>query len=70
MRLMIPAFAAVVLFAVTITMLWSHLSSTGRAVETASIMSLQEIQNAVRTDKLPIDEIEDQSLVFPTATKR
>ena len=35
MRLMIPAFAAVVLFAVTITMLWSHLSSTERAVESA-----------------------------------
>jgi hypothetical protein len=32
-------------------------------------MSLKEIQNAVRTGKLPIDEIEDRSLVFPTATK-
>lgn len=70
MRLMISVFATVALFAVTTTMLWSHLSSTGRAVESASMMSLQEIQNAVRTDKLPIDEIEDQSLVFPTATKR
>jgi hypothetical protein len=70
MRVTIRAFVAVALFAVTIIMLWSHPSSTGRAVESASIVSLQEIQNAVHTDKLPIDEIEDQSLVFPIATKR
>jgi hypothetical protein len=44
-------------------------SLPGRAVESASMMSLKEIQNAVRTGKLPIDEIEDRSLVFPTATK-
>jgi hypothetical protein len=32
--------------------------------------SLQELHTAAGVNKLPIEEFEDQSLVFSTATKR
>ena len=69
-RLMISAFAVVALFAATTAtaMLWSP--STKRSAGTAAMPALQELHTAAGVNKLPIEEFEDQSLVYPTVTKR
>jgi type II secretory pathway component PulK len=68
-RLVIPAFAAVALFAVVATaMLWSH--STKLSAGTAAMPSLQELHTVAGVNKLPNQEIEDQSLIFPSRAKR
>jgi len=69
-RLMIAAFAVVALIAAatTTTMLWSH--STNPSAGTAAMPSLQELHTAAGVNKLPIEEFEDHSLVYPTVTKR
>ena len=67
-RLMIAAFAVVALIAAATTMLWSH--STKPSAATAAMPALQELHTAAGVNKLPIEEFEDQSLVYPTVTKR
>jgi hypothetical protein len=59
--MMISGFTAVALLAIVATMLWSHSSPAGR---TAGLASLQGVQNAIDVNKLPVEEIDDQSLVF------
>jgi hypothetical protein len=68
-RLMISSFAAVALLAAATTMLRSHSPSTDRPVGTAGMPSLRELQSAAGVNKLPIEEFEDQSLVYSTVTK-
>jgi hypothetical protein len=65
-RLMISAFATIALLAAATTMLLSHSAATSRPFVTADVMSLQDLQKAVDVNKLPIQEFEDMSLVFPT----
>jgi len=67
-RLMIPAFTVVALIAAATAMLWSH--STKLSAGTAAMPSLQELHTAASVNKLPIEEFEDMSLEYPTATKR
>ena len=67
-RLMICAFAAVALLAAATVMLQSPPTELSAA--TAAMPSLQELHTAASVNKLPIEEFEDQSLVFSTATKR
>jgi len=68
-RLVIPALAAVALFAVVATaMLWSH--STKLSAGTAVMPSLQELHTVAGVNELPNQEIEDQSLIFPSRAKR
>ncbi len=69
-RLMIPAFAAVALLlaVVATAMLWSH--STKLSAGTAAMPSLQELHTVAGVNKLPNQEIEDQSLIFPSIAKR
>jgi len=69
-RLMVSASVAVGLLAVATTMLWSRSPSTGHPVEPAGLMTLQEMHSGARVSKLPIEEFEDHSLVYSTATKR
>jgi hypothetical protein len=66
--LMISAFAAVALFAAATTMLRSYSPSTDR-VGTPSMPSMQELQSTADVNKLPIEEFEDQSLVYSRAPK-
>jgi hypothetical protein len=66
---MISAIAAVAVLAATITLLWSHTPSTKLSAGTASVPSLQELCTAADANKLPNQEIEDQSLIFPGAAK-
>jgi hypothetical protein len=65
-QLMISAFATVALIAAATTVLRSHSLSNGRA---AGMMSLRELHTAVGVNKLLIEEFEDMSLVYSTATK-
>jgi len=70
-RLMITAFAAVALLAAATTMLWSSSPSIHRPpAGSAGMMSLQDLYAAVAVNKLPIEEFEDQSLVYSNVTKR
>jgi hypothetical protein len=64
-RLIISALAAVVLFAAATTMLRSHTPAAGRVGGFADAMSLQELHMAPGVNKLPIEEFEDLSLVYP-----
>jgi hypothetical protein len=65
-RLVISAAAAIVVLAAATSMLRSHSSSTG---PTSGMMSLHELHKATDVNKLPIDDTDDQSLVF-SRTKR
>jgi hypothetical protein len=70
-RLMITAFAAVALLAAATTMLWSSSPSIHRPpAGSAGMMSLQDLYAAAAVNKLPIEEFEDQSLVYSNVTKR
>ena len=68
MRPMISAIAVVALMVVATTMLWSRSPSIELAA--AAMPSLQELHTMAGVHKLPVQEIEDQSLVYPTAEKR
>ena len=68
-RLMISAFAAVALIAAATTMLWSHSPSNARRAISADAMSLQELHNAANVNKLPIEDFDDQSLVFSKTSR-
>ena len=64
-RLMISAIAAVAVLATTVTLLWWGTVSTNLSAGTASMPSLQELYTAANANKLPNQEFEDQSLIFP-----
>jgi hypothetical protein len=51
-------------------LLWSHSLSTDRHVGAADMTSLQEHHTSADVNKLPIENFEDMSLVYPTVTKR
>jgi hypothetical protein len=65
-RLMISAFAAVALLAAGTTMVRLHTPTTDRPAPTTGMMSLQELHSKADVNNLPIEEVEDQSLVYPT----
>jgi hypothetical protein len=64
MRLMVSAVVAVALIAVVTSMLRSRLPSID--LSTAALPSLEEFHAIVGVDQLPVQEIEDQSLIYPT----
>jgi len=68
-RLVVSAFSAVALLAAAATMQWSQSPSVARPVGPEGLMSLQKLQAAAGV-KLPIEEFEDQSLVYSTVAKR
>jgi hypothetical protein len=68
MRPIISAAAVAALIAVTISVLRSN--SPAIELSTAAMPSLQELHATANVNKLPVQEIEDQSLVYPTAEKR
>jgi hypothetical protein len=65
-RLMISATAAIALLAAATGMLRSHSSSAGRP---AGMMSLQELHKTTDVNKLPIEDVDDQSLVYSKARR-
>jgi len=68
MRPMISAIAVGVLLVVATTMLRSRSPSIELAA--GAMPPLQELHTMAGVHKLPVQEIEDQSLVYPTAEKR
>ncbi len=68
-RLMISAFAAVALLAAATTMPWSHTRSANGPVRSSGLMSLQELDTATDVNKLPIEDFDDQSLVYSKTTR-
>lgn len=67
--LMISAFAAVALLTAATTMLWSHTPSADRPVGSFGLMSGSALQTATDVNKLPIEEFEDQSLIYSKTTR-
>jgi hypothetical protein len=65
----ITGFVAVALLAAASTAATMR-SHTPSVVRVAGMMSLQEPHIAVGVNKLPIEDFEDMSLVYSTATKR
>jgi hypothetical protein len=70
MRLMITALTVVAVIAVASTLLWSRSSVIELSAGTAAMPSLLELHAAAGVHKLPVQDIEDQSLVYPSAEKR
>jgi hypothetical protein len=68
MRPIISAVAVAALIAVAITVLRSNFPSI--ELSTAAMPPLQELHATANVNKLPVQEIEDQSLVYPTEAKR
>ncbi|MHB8268401.1 hypothetical protein [Bradyrhizobium sp.] len=69
-RLMISAVAVVAILATATIVLQSQSRATKFSAATAGMMSMQELHAAAGLNKLPIEDFEDQSLVFSTAPKR
>jgi hypothetical protein len=67
-RLMISAFAAVAFLAIATTVLRSHPHSIDSNV--AAMPSLLELHAAAKVNKLPVQEVDDQSLIYPAAPRQ
>ena len=70
MRLMIATLAVVAVIAVASTLLRSRSSVVELSAVAAAMPSLLELHAAAGVHKLPVQDIEDQSLVYPSAEKR
>jgi hypothetical protein len=69
-RPMITALAIVAVIAVASTLLLSRSPVIELSAETAAMPSLLELHAAAGVHKLPIQDIDDQSLVYSTVEKR
>jgi hypothetical protein len=65
-RLMIPTFAAVALFAAATAMLWPPSTKLSAGIDAMPL--LYELHTAAGVNKLPIEDVEDMSLVYATLT--
>jgi len=68
MRPIVSAVAVAALIAVGISMLQPRSPLIG--LSAAAMPPLQELHEMAGVNKLPVQEIDDQSLVYPTAAKR
>jgi hypothetical protein len=68
-RLLISGFTVFALLAAATTALRSHSPATGFSVGPVGMILAQELGAAAGLNKLPMEEFEDQSLVFSTAPK-
>jgi hypothetical protein len=69
MRIMVSAIAVVALVGVGL-MLRSRPASIELSTTTAAMPSLLELHTIAGANKRPMQEMEDQSLVYPTVEKR
>jgi hypothetical protein len=69
-RQLISAFAVVAMLAAATTLLQSHSSATKFSGGSAGMMPEQVLFSAAGSRQLPIEEFEDQSLVFSAVPKR
>jgi hypothetical protein len=68
LRLTIPALAAIISVA-AIMMILSPSTSVDLAFGSAAMPSLQELHATAQVHKLPLQEIEDQALVYTAQEK-
>ena len=66
-RLMISAFTSGALFAAATAIQWSPPPELSAG--TTVMPSLQELHTAAGVNKLPIENFEDQALIFPGVAK-
>jgi hypothetical protein len=64
MRPMISALAVVAIIVIASTML--HSRSPSIELTAAAMPPLQELHSMAGVDKLPVQDLEDQSLVYPS----
>jgi hypothetical protein len=69
-RLMFIALAVVAVVVGSSVLLRSRSSVVELSAGTAAMPSLLELHAAAGVHKLPVQDIEDQSLIYPTAEKR
>jgi hypothetical protein len=62
--------ACIALIGVAVTMLRSQPASIELSAATAAMPSLLELHTMADVNKLPMQDMEDQSLVYPTVEKR
>jgi hypothetical protein len=70
MRLMTIALAVIAVVAGSSVLLRSRSSVIELSAGTAAMPSLLELHAAAGVHKLPVQDTEDQSLIYPTAEKR
>jgi len=68
MRLMVSVIAVAALIVVATSMLRSQSPSI--ELTAAAMPSLLELHTIAGVNKLPVQEVEDQSVIYPTAAKR
>jgi hypothetical protein len=68
--IIVSFIAAVGLLAAVTGIPRSHSISTIGRAGTASSSTLQDMQSGRGTDKLPVEDFDDRSLVFPRESKR
>ena len=68
MRLLTSAFAAITLIVVATSMLLPRAPSI--ELSTAAMPSLEEFHTMAGVNKLPVQDIDDQSLIYPIGMKR
>jgi hypothetical protein len=68
--LIISVIAAVGLLAAVTSVPRSHTISTAGHAGTGSMPTLHDMQSARSAEKLPVDEFDDRSFVFPREPKR
>jgi hypothetical protein len=69
-RLIITALAAIIVILGSSILLRSRPSLNALSAGTAAMPSLLELHAAAGVHKLPLEDFEDQSLVFPSPEKR
>lgn len=62
--------AAVGLLATATSIPRSHSISTIERAGTSNTLALRDMQSGRSADKLPVDDFDDRSLVFPRESKR
>jgi hypothetical protein len=62
-------FPTIAVMAAAIIVLKSHAVQIDGAPKPSAMMSLQELHKKTDLKKLPVEEFEDQSLVFPTVPR-
>lgn len=69
MRLMLLGSAALALFAAT-SVLRSRSISGNDITQTAMLPGVHELQHAVDSSKLPVEAVDDRSVVYPQQSAR
>jgi hypothetical protein len=69
-RIAIPLVAVLAVVVAATMMLRSQPASHDFVAEASAMMPIREMHAKIDLTKLPVDEVEDQSLVFPTTARR